>query len=157
MFLDPNAPGQKIAPGDNKALNTNLALHNLLLPDSKVQTFPFGYVDVRDVAAGLIAGIKVLGRNRIPLTGEFFDLKEAVEYVSSVRPELKGRLATIPPSGQTNVVVDTSKESDVLGVKPRAWKDTVIQTIDYLLQLEKDWEGQGVDLESRLKQNEWRE
>lgn len=156
MFLGPTAPGQKIHPGDAKAFSTTLSLYNLLLPDTKVQTYGFGYVDVRDVAAGLIAGIKTSGRNRVPFTGEWFELKDAVEYVASIRPELKDRLAAIVPTGQTEASVDTSKALRVLGLKPRSWKETVIETIDYLVKLEKDWEIRGVDLDTQLKQNEWR-
>lgn len=156
FFIGPTAPGQKVTPGDPNALSTNLLLYNLILPDTKQQTPPFGFVDVRDVAAGLIAGIKVTGRNRVPLTGEWFELKDAVEYIASVRPELKSRLANIVPTGQTNGILDNSKALEVLGIKPRSWKESVINTIDYLVEVEKAWEGQGIDIESRLKRNEWR-
>lgn len=156
MILGPNAPGQNIPLGDAKPLSTNLSLYNILLPDTKFRTIPVGFVDVRDVAAALIAGTKVTGRNRIPFTGEWFELKDAVDYVASIRPELKSRLANIVPTGQTKAMVDTSKALKALGVKPRPWKETVIETIDFLVKLEKDWQARGVDLDTKLKQNEWR-
>lgn len=155
FFLGPNAPGQKLIPGEPNALSTNLVLYNVILPGSKQQTPPFGFVDVRDVAAGLIAGIKVTGRNRVPLTGEWFEMKDAAEYIGEVRPELKDRLANIVPTGQSKAAVDNSKALEVLGIEPRSWKDTVIQTIDYLVGVEKAWKEQGIDIESRLKKNEW--
>lgn len=125
-------------------------------PIANYQLFPLGFVDVRDVTAGLIAGIKAPGRNRVPFTGEWFELKDAVEYIASVRPELKGRLANIVPTGQTKAIVDTSKALKVLGLKSRPWKETVLQTIDFLVKLEKDWQEQGVDIDAKLKKNEWR-
>lgn len=156
MFLGPTAPGQTITVGNAKALSTDVALYNILIPGSKIQNNPLGFVDVRDVSAALIAGSKVVGKNRVPFTGEWFKLTEAVECVAALRPELKGRLAEIPPTSQTKPTVDTSKALKILGLKPRPWKYTVIQTVDYLVKLEKDWASQGFDLDAETKGNEWR-
>lgn len=133
-----------------------MVLYNIVFPDSKLQTSPLGFVDVRDVAAGLIAGLKATGLNRVPFTGKWFDLKDAVDYLAIKRPELKGRLASIVPIDTKEALIDTSKAAVLLGLKPRAWQETVLDTIDYLVQLEKDWAEQGVDVEATLKNNEWR-
>jgi nucleoside-diphosphate-sugar epimerase len=157
FFIGPHAPGQNITPGDTYALSTNLVLYNLILPESKLTTPMLGFVDVRDVAAGLVAGIRTPGKNRVLLASEWFDVKDAVDHISSVRPELKGRLPTLVPGGQTAAVIDSSRAVRVLGVSPvRDWRDSVTETIDYLVKLEKEWKSSGVDLDNTLRSSYWR-
>lgn len=154
LFYGPFAPALRITPGDSNALSTNLNLYNLLVSDSKATTPTIGFVDVRDVAGGIIAGIDTPGRNRVLLTGEWFEYKDAVEYIASVRPELKGRLANPIPTGQTDGLIDNTKAQQVLGIPPaRSWKKSLIEAVDNLVQLEKDWVAAGVDLDTTLKTN----
>src|SRR5882762_3391616 len=122
--MGPYAPGSVITPGDSNALSTNIMIYNLLVPKSKATTPNFGFVDVREVAAGIVAGIRTPGRNRILLTGEWFDYKDAVEYIAAIRPELKNRLATPIPTGQTEGVIGNARAQQILGLPPaRSWKE----------------------------------
>lgn len=152
-FIGPNAPGQIVTPGDLNALSTNLKLYNILFPDTK-DTTPIGFVDVRDVARGLVAGIKISGRNRILLSGEWFDYADAINYISNVRPELLPRLGTVTRTGQKASPVDNSRAYEILGVPPVIpWETSVIETVNTLIQAEKDWEKAGIDVENTLKKN----
>jgi hypothetical protein len=117
---------------------------------------PMGYVDVRDIAAGLVAGIRTTGRNRLLFTGEWFELKDAVNYISATRPELKDRLPIVVSTGQKEPIIDRSRAEKVLGIKARPWKETVLNAVDFFVNLEKEWLAQGVDIENKLKKNEWR-
>jgi hypothetical protein len=83
------------------------------------------------------------------LSGEWYYLKEAVDYIASVRPELRGRLASLEPTGQTEPMIDSARAIEFLGLPGiRKWKDTVIETVDYTLVLEKEWIKLGVDVDN---------
>jgi nucleoside-diphosphate-sugar epimerase len=125
--------------------------YNILLPDSTIPTPSFGYVDVRDVARALVAGMKKKGKNRILLSGEWFQHKDAVDYIASVRPELKSRLPTLESTGQTESVVDNARAIEILGIQPpRPWKESVLDTVDELIRVEKNWAAEGVDVDTVL-------
>jgi nucleoside-diphosphate-sugar epimerase len=157
FFIGPNAPCQSIGLGETAAFSTNLIVYNFVLPDSKQQTPFFGFVDVKDVAAGLVAGIRAKGRNRALLTGEFFELKDAIDYIASVRPELRSRLINPEPTGQTRPVMDNSRALEMLGLQSvSSWKENVLETVDYVLKIEKEWIEAGVDVESTLRASLWR-
>jgi hypothetical protein len=153
IFSGTAAPGQFVQPGDVNAFSTLTFLYNLLLPDSKIQTIPMGYVDVRDVAVALVASIRTTGQNRLLFTGEWFELKDAVDYIASVRPELKDRLATVVPTGQTEPIIDKSRAEKVLGIEVRPWKETVLDAVDFFVGLENQWLAENVDIEEKLKKN----
>lgn len=144
-------------PGDLNALSTNLKLYNLLIPDSKDTTPAAGFVDVRDVARALVAGIKTPGRNRVLLSGEWFEYKDAVEYIASVRPELKARLPNILPTGLTHGMIDNTRAQKVLGIPAVVpWKQSVIEVVDTLIKIEKDWTSAGIDIKNTLEKNDRR-
>jgi len=138
------------------ALSTITTLYNLILPDSKLQTPAMGFVDVRDVAAALVAGIKTTGRNRVLLTGEWFEVKDAVDHIGAVRPELAGRLPKLVPTGQTGAVIGSARALEVLGVRVTPWKKMVIDAIDFMVKLEVEWQKAGVDVEATLQRSIWR-
>jgi nucleoside-diphosphate-sugar epimerase len=155
LFSGDPAPGQLFQPGDTSALSTLPSLYNLILPDSKLQTSTTGYTDVRDVAIALVAGITAPGRNRALLVGEWFEVKDAVDYIAAARPELKDRLPTLVPTGQKEPIIDRSKAEKVLGFKVRPWQETVLTAVDFFVNLEKEWLAQGIDIENKLKKNGW--
>jgi hypothetical protein len=66
-------------------------------------------------------------------------------------------LATIVPTGQTVPVIDNARAEKVLGIKARPWKEIVLEAVDFFVDLEKKWAAQGVDIEEKLKKNEWRQ
>jgi len=113
-----------------------------------------GFIDVRDVATALVAGIKVNGNHRLLLTGEWFDYVDALKYISATRPELAPRLIKTTSSGQDRPIIDSEKALDVLGITLTPWRKTVDDGLDSVLKLERDWTEKGVDL-TPLKNNEW--
>jgi len=150
------APTAIITPGNLNALSTNLYFYNALLPDSTFKTPNIGYIDVRDIALAMIAGIDTPGKTRNPLTGEWFELVDAVEYVGTLYPELK--LPKLELSGQTDSMLVSEPSWKRLGVTPRPWKDTVREAAETMLGIERDWIAQGVDVDAEggLKKNPWR-
>ena len=146
FFIGPFAPGFRVPPGDRKALSTDEFIYKLLFAENKVETPAMGCVDVRDVAIGLVRGQKTPGRHRILFGGEWFTFQEAIDYIASVHPELKDRLATATATAQKNSVLDNSKAALVLNLTPRSWKETVQDAVDDLLKLEKSWVAQGIDI-----------
>jgi hypothetical protein len=156
--MGPFAPAQKIQTGDVNALSSNILIYNLLFPNSEVSTSVVGYVDVRDAAASLVAGIFTPGKNRILLTGEWFEFCDALDHIIASRPEMKSRLpATIPRSQYTGSVVDNKRAMEILGVSsPVPWKQSILETVDTVIRVEKDWADAGVDIENVLEKNIWR-
>jgi hypothetical protein len=128
-------------------LSTNKLIYNLLSPGNKVETPAMGFVDVRDVAIGLVRGQKTQGKHRIVFGGEWFTYEEAIDYIVTLHPELQGRLATTTPTAQKNSLLDISQAALVLGLTPRPWRVTVHDAVESLLKLEKSWIEQGVEVE----------
>lgn len=127
-----------------KALSTNELIYNLLFPDNKVETPALGFVDVRDVAIGLVKGQKTQGRHRIIFGGEWFTYEEAIDYIASKHPELESRLATATPNTHKKSRLDISKAGLILGLTPRPWRESIRDTVTDLLKLEGSWAEQEV-------------
>ncbi|KAI9464923.1 NAD-P-binding protein [Lactarius psammicola] len=102
-------------------------------------------VDVRDVALAHVLAFKLPpseSPKRFILSTSTFTWKDAIELLAEKRPELKERLPVItgrePPLGPFSTL-DTSKTESVLGVRNYVkWQDTVLDTIDDLLRVEKE-------------------
>ena len=101
----------------------------------------------------MIAGINTPGKTRNLLTGEWFELKDAVEYIGSLHPELK--VPALALSGQTDSIVEYGPALKRLGLTRRSWKDSVREAAEAVLKIEKDWIAQGVDVdcEGGLRKN----
>ena len=123
-------------------------------PEKTFYTLPFGLIDVRDVAAALVAGIKAKGNHRLVLTGEWFDWADAVNHIATTRPELAPRLVKIGHTGQTRPIFDNKKALEVLGITLTPWKKTIDDGLNDMLKVEKDWTERGIDL-TGLKNSEW--
>ena len=102
-------------------------------------------VDVRDVARAHVLALK-LGPFETPkrfiLSTSTFTWIEAAKLLAEKRPELKDRLPVItgnePPLGPI-ATLDTSKTESVLGMKDYVkWQDTILDTIDDLLRVERE-------------------
>jgi len=154
FFIGPLAPGFRVQPGDKAALSTDQFIYNLLFAENKIDTPVVGFVDVRDVAIGLVKGQKTPGKHRIVFGGEWFTLEEAIAYIASIRPQLKDRLATASPTAQKNSLLDVSQAALVLGLTPRPWKETVREAVDDLLKLEESWIAQGIEIKTGRGSNE---
>jgi nucleoside-diphosphate-sugar epimerase len=103
-------------------------------------------VDVRDVARAHVLALKVPPSadkpKRFILSSSTFTSKEAIEFIAQARPELKGRLPVItgrePPVPPFSIL-DTSATENVLGLRNYVkWPDTVLDTIDDMLRVEKE-------------------
>jgi nucleoside-diphosphate-sugar epimerase len=155
-FVGPFAPGHVIPPGVVDALSTGIMLHSILIPGDILGSPRFGFVDVRDVAEAQVAGIKAPGQHRVLIgSSGWFDLRDAVDHLTLVRPELKDRLANPISMGRTVPVVDNARVVDLLGVSVTPWRKTVEDGIDSLLRVEMEWREAGVDL-GILRKNEMR-
>lgn len=148
FFIGPLAPGFRVPPGDKEALSTDQFIYNLLFAENKVNTPALGYVDVRDVAIGLVKGQKTPGKHRIIFGGEWFTSEEAIAYIASIRPELKDRLATTSETTQKGSRLDNSKAALVLNLTPRSWKESVRESVDDLMKLEGSWIAQGIEIKA---------
>jgi nucleoside-diphosphate-sugar epimerase len=102
-------------------------------------------IDVRDVARAHALALKVPPSDepkRFILSSSRFTWKEAIEFIAQARPELKGRLPVITgeePPVPPFAILDTSATENVLGLKNYVkWQDTVLDTIDDLLRVEKE-------------------
>jgi len=150
FFYGPFAPGWTNPTASLAALSTNEFIYNFLNPNGPVRVGS-GWVDVRDVARALVLGLTApptsqVGRKRIILTGEWFDWKDAADYIAEARPELKDRLSaqakSAPPAQQPNI--DTARSQEVLGLKMTPWKSSLLNAVDSLVALEKEWESKGL-------------
>ena len=154
-FIGPYAEGFIITPGNVSELSTSVVAYNFLAgPEVVLSTLPIGHVDVRDVAAAMVASIKVNGNHRLLLTGEWFDYADVVKHIAATRPKLAPRLINTASTGQNRPVVDNKRALEVLGTTLTPWKKMIDDGIDSLLKLEKDWTEKGVDL-IPLKNNFW--
>ena len=148
FFIGPLAPGFRVPPGNRTALSTNEFIYNILFPENRVETPAVGFVDVRDVAIGLVKGQKTQGKYRIVFGGKWFTYGEAIDYIASIHPELKDRLATAIPTIQKNSLLDVSKAELVLDLTPRPWKESIRDAVEDLLKLEKSWIAQGIEIKA---------
>ena len=122
-------------------------------PEKTLYTLPLGHVDVRDVAAAMVASLKVEGSHRLFLTGEWFDWADAIDHIKTTRPELEPRLVKISPTDQKRPIID-GKALQVLRITLIPWKKSLDEGLDAMLKVEKDWIERGIDL-TQLKNNEW--
>ena len=154
-FIGPLADGFIVTPGAVSNLSTSVVAYNFLAgPEKTMYTSPMGHVDVRDVAAAMVAGIRVKGNHRLPLTGEWFDWADAVNYIAATRPELAPRLVKINPTGQTRPIIDSKKALEILGITLTPWKKSIDDGLDDMLRLEEDWAERGIELDE-LRNNKW--
>jgi len=107
-------------------------------------------VDVRDVARAHVLALKTCPSSgsssdapkRYIVSSSRFTWKEAVELLAEARPGLKGRLPVI--TGKEHAVapfatLDTGATEAGLGLKDYIrWQDTILDTIDDMLRVEKE-------------------
>lgn len=87
--------------------------------------------------------MKTPGQTRNLLTGEWFELKDAVEYIGTLHPEL--RIPTLALSGRTDSIVAYEPALKRLGLTRRPWKDSVREAAEAVLKVERDWIAQGFE------------
>ena len=105
-------------------------------------------IDVRDVAKAHILALTaptsatIQKRKRLLIWSGTMFWSDAVEYLSSARPELKPRLSDPSAAQKPDAVckVDCSLATEVLGLDEYInWKKTLEDSVDSLLQVEGDW------------------
>jgi nucleoside-diphosphate-sugar epimerase len=157
-LFGPFAPGFLIPEPNYATISTNIHLYQILSPKGVFPRGP-GSVDVRDVARIHVEALhsppeSSVGRKRLivssPYDGSY---KQAVQFVAEAHPELKARLVdpdNVPKFAVDKIAVDLQRVADVTGVQVdsyHSWKDTVLNTIDALLALEKEWVSKGYKVE----------
>jgi nucleoside-diphosphate-sugar epimerase len=137
---------------NSAATGTNRFIYGLIAgaPDRPVPGYdlavsgPPWSVDVRDVARAHVLALKVPPSDelkRFIVSSNTFSWKEATEFLAQARPELKGRLPVITgkePEVPPFATVDSSASQAILGLNYVKWQDTVLDTIDDLLRVEKE-------------------
>lgn len=159
FFYGPFAEGFTLPSPNYPALSTALHIYRLLTPEG---TFPVSYlyVDVRDVGKAHILALTSprstepgIGRKRIIISSlDAFDPKAVVDLIREKRPELKDRLTRVTPSPGPYVSMpyDVGRVDQVLGLKRKDFtplKDTVLDTVDSVLKLEKEWIAKGYTID----------
>ena len=146
----PFGPGQVY---DTPASGTNRYIYALIAGapgrpvngyDPAIRGAPMN-VDVRDVARAHVLALKLPPSStpkRFILSTSTFTWTDAVALLAEKRPELKERLPVVtgkePPLGPV-AKLDTSKTESGLGMKDYVkWQDTVLDTIDDQLRVEKE-------------------
>ena len=118
-----------------------------------------GYIDVRDLARAHVSALKsppeaAIGRKRLLIASPHgLNYKRAVEFIAEKRPELKDRLVDAnkaPVFPLDTMPLDLDRVEAVTGVKVDSyisWQDTILDTVDELIKLEKDWVSKGFSVE----------
>ena len=98
-----------------------------------------------DVAKAHVLALQTPAANgaRIPLYGGGFTWGQAVEYLHATRPDLRARLVPVGsgnPAPSTMSTISTRGAEEKLGIKSFiGWKQSLDDTVDSLLELEKKW------------------
>jgi len=147
---------------DAPATGTNRHIYGLIAgaPDRPVSGYdpalraPPLNIDVRDVARAHVLALKVPPSadepKRFIVSSSRFTWKEAIEFIAQARPELKGRLPVVTgkePPVPPFAILDTSATENILGLRNYVkWQDTVLDTVDDLLRVEKELTAAGSGL-----------
>lgn len=157
FFYGPLAQGFTLPTPNYYALSTALYVYRLLSPDGPYPSSesPF-YVDVRDVAKAHVLALTSppstdpgIGRKRLIMSSlDVFDNGAVVDLIRQARPELKDRLTKVaPPSGLlVSMPYDVARLEQVISMKKEDFtplRKTILDTVDSLLQLEKEWISKG--------------
>ncbi|KAF7793978.1 hypothetical protein EIP86_005102 [Pleurotus ostreatoroseus] len=149
FFLGPFAPEWRASEPGIPALSTDRILYSFLRPDGPLME-RLTSIDVRDVARSLVLSLSApptsqVGRKRFVMTGPSIQPREAAEYIAHERHELQDRISEMwkkaGPAQETNI--DNSRAKEVLGLEFTDWHKTVLEGVDALIAIEKEWKQQG--------------
>ncbi|KAH7913248.1 hypothetical protein BJ138DRAFT_1099615 [Hygrophoropsis aurantiaca] len=136
FLYGPFAPGFQIPAPDFVALSTDP-------------------MDVRDTAKVHVAALtappgSVIGHKRLLLSSVHeLSYEAALKLIADKRPELKDRLVStskLPTYPVLKLDVDLERVTQVTGVDSstfHSWEETILDTVDSLIALEKDWKNKG--------------
>jgi nucleoside-diphosphate-sugar epimerase len=144
------------------AVSTNAIIYRLLSPTGVFPRIP-GHADIRDAARAHVLALTApptssVGRKRILIANPYgSDFKGSIALIAAKRPELKDRLVDVdkaPSYPFTKLPIDFGRVEEVLGMKKDdfiKWDDTVLDTVDALIGVEKDWETKGFTVEDAFE------
>ncbi|KIK69243.1 hypothetical protein GYMLUDRAFT_35309 [Collybiopsis luxurians FD-317 M1] len=161
IFYGPFAEGFEVAPLDYYALSTNLYIYRVLVAEGIYPPEPF-HADIRDVAKAHVLALdspssSSVGRKRIIFGSPHdLDFSEMVSMIGTHRPSLKDRLIAVPPPKHAGkrMIYDAERLEEVLEMKDKDFKslkDTILDTVDSLLDLERKWITAGYDIHIPLR------
>lgn len=138
---------------DYYALSGNIYIYRLLDSSGVFPPYP-GHADVRDAANAHVLALasppnSAVGRKRILFASPHgFSYAAVIELIARERPALKERLIKmLPPELLIDrTPVDFGRIQQVLGLSKSDFKtveDTMLSTVDSLLEIEKKWVAQG--------------
>jgi len=162
VFLGPLTPDflESLKPGDTHSLSSAIYIYNFITgPPNTAGKLTYGYVDVRDVARAVVAGIdpKVPGNHRLLLSSSpWFDNGDIPAHIAKIRPDLKDRVIKGESSEWKAFIAkeEIQKAVDVLGFgEMTPWQKTVEDSLKSILEMEKIWKEKGVDVDEVLGKN----
>jgi nucleoside-diphosphate-sugar epimerase len=118
-----------------------------------------GYIDVRDLARAHVNALNsppesVVGRKHLLMASPHdLNYKTMIDFIAEKRPELRDHLADgtkVPKFPVDRMILDIQRVEEVMEVKVDSyipWQDTVLETVDDLIKLEKDWVSKGFSVE----------
>lgn len=135
------------------ALSTDLYIYRLLDPAGQFMDSP-AHADVRDIAKAHVLALNApltseVGRKRILIASPHgFDMAATLALIAESRPQLMERLTkgTPPSFGYDRTPIDFKRVEEVLGMTKddfQVFEDTILDTVDSLLEVEKQWAAQG--------------
>ena len=133
-------------------------MYRLLTPTG---VFPrlAGHLNIRDAARAHVLALtapptSTVGRKRILISSPYAsDFQQSPALIAAQRPDLKDRLidaAKAPQYPFTQIPIDFGRVEEVLGMKKEdfiKWDDTILETVDALIEIERDWEKKGYKVE----------
>ncbi|EMD37318.1 hypothetical protein CERSUDRAFT_73226 [Gelatoporia subvermispora B] len=150
FFYGPFAPGFRAPEAKLSSLSTNSMIYQFIVDGEPLNQLP-SWIDVRDVARACVLALSSpptseVGRKRILISGEWWGFKQAAEYLSKVRPELRDRINkaawNAPPAPKS--WIDTTRAKEVLGWEATPWQESLVAAVDSLIKLEKEWASKGL-------------
>ena len=153
FLYGPLASGFSLPEPNYAALSSDFLIYHLITPGGSYPPSAT-YLDVRDAARAHINALTSppeasVGRKRIVMASPFENKFERIlELIARKRPELASRLTTtaVPSYPVYKAPIDLQRVQDVVGIKIdsyKSWEDTFLDTIDSLVELEKQWKAAG--------------
>ncbi|BGP12698.1 hypothetical protein JCM10213_008836 [Rhodosporidiobolus nylandii] len=144
-------PLQKIASKSD--INTSSGAIYGLIHGEEGREVPWNrlplFAHVEDVAAAHVNVLEVEDEEKVKgarflIYGGTFTWEEAIEHLSTARPALASRLPKLPPRSEWKdadkpiCVLDTTPAREILGFTAfKGWKQTLEETVDALVEIEK--------------------
>ncbi|KAM0754517.1 NAD(P)-binding protein [Meredithblackwellia eburnea MCA 4105] len=103
------------------------------------------FVNVEDIALAHVRALEAsdeVAGQRFILCGGAFTWEDAIEYLQTARPALATRLPKLPspPEPKQQIaILDVTPAKKLLGMTFKEWKPTLLETIDALVEREKEW------------------